>query len=384
MSIAPRRASGPVLASWCLGGVGVGCVLTAAGFFAAGGYRVAVLYGNEIGIALGFTAVGAVVAARATKNPLGWLMLCAGVVHAAGLLALELLGWLGPDVSRAPGAFVTYAETSWMPGFVTLFTLVPLLFPTGRPVSPRWRWLVWSSGVSGATVLFATIVGTKRWTDFNLPNAAYHPTLSNVVVIAGPVMVISVVGSIASVVVRYRRSSGVLRQQLRWFVWACLVAIVVLVPELVLNRHTIVTVVLQLLVVLGVPLAIGIAILRYRLYDIDRVISRTVSYVIVTGVLVGCYVGVVALATRLLPFSSAVGVAASTLFVAAAFNPLRRRVQAGVDRRFNRARYDAARTVDVFAARLRDEVDPELVRLDLLDVTARAVQPTRVSLWLAG
>ena len=113
-------------------------------------------------------------------------------------------------------------------------------------------------------------------------------------------------------------------------------------------------------------------------------VSRTVSYVIVTGVLVGCYVGVVALATRLLPFSSAVGVAASTLFVAAAFNPLRRRVQAGVDRRFNRARYDAARTVDVFAARLRDEVDPELVRRDLLDVAAETVAPASLSLWTAS
>jgi hypothetical protein len=129
--------------------------------------------------------------------------------------------------------------------------------------------------------------------------------------------------------------------------------------------------------------AVFVAVVRYRLYDIDRVISRTLSYALVTGVLVGCYVGVVALATRLLPFSSSVGVAASTLAVAALFQPVRRRVQAGVDRRFNRARYDAARVVDSFADRLRDEVEPDLVRADLLSVTARAVAPTTVSLWVA-
>jgi len=136
--------------------------------------------------------------------------------------------------------------------------------------------------------------------------------------------------------------------------------------------------------VITMVVAVYVAVARYRLYDIDRVISRTVSYVIVTGVLVGCYVGVVALATRLLPFSSSVGVAASTLFVAAAFNPLRRKVQAGVDRRFNRARYDAARTVERFAVRLRDEVDADRVRVDLLHVASSAVEPANISFWLVG
>jgi hypothetical protein len=129
--------------------------------------------------------------------------------------------------------------------------------------------------------------------------------------------------------------------------------------------------------------AVAVAVLRYRLYDVDRVISRTLSYAAVTGLLVATYVGCVALSTRALPFSSSIGVAASTLAVAALFTPMRRRVQMAVDHRFNRARYDAARTVDAFALRLRDEVDPDLVRADLLAVTTSAIQPATVSLWVA-
>jgi hypothetical protein len=378
----PRR--GTATAAWALGVLGVGLVAAAAGFFAAGGHRVAALYGNEVGIAFGFTVVGAVVSARVSRNPLGWLMLAVGVVHAAGLAVLEWLSWLGPDVHSVPSGIVTYAEVSWLPGFVALFTLVPLLFPTGRPPTPRWAVLVWTTSVAGIVMMFAVVVGTKSWTDFGLANPAYHPRLANVVVLAGPVMVASVLGCVASVVVRYRRSTGAQRQQLRWFVWACGVATPVIAVELWLNRHNAVTVAVQFLVVFAIPLTIGVAILRYRLYDIDRVISRTVSYTVVTGMLIAVYVGGVSLTTQLLPLSSSVGVAASTLAAAALFQPIRRRVQSVVDHRFNRARYDAGRTIEAFAVRLRDEVDPDVVRADLLQVATRAIQPASISLWVAS
>ena len=135
--------------------------------------------------------------------------------------------------------------------------------------------------------------------------------------------------------------------------------------------------------VITMVVAVFLAVVRYRLYDIDRVISRTVSYVVVTGVVIGSYVGMVALIETVLGFSSSIAVAVSTLAAAAAFQPLRRRVQRGVDRRFDRAAYDARRTAEAFAQRLRDEVDPDVVTSDLIEVTSRAIQPTSISLWVA-
>jgi hypothetical protein len=135
--------------------------------------------------------------------------------------------------------------------------------------------------------------------------------------------------------------------------------------------------------VLTVPAAVGVAILRYRLYEIDRLVSRSVSYAIVTGLLVGVYVGVIALTTGLLPFSSSLGVALSTLAVAALFNPVRHRIQAGVDRRFNRARYDATRIVEAYSSRVQETVEFDAVCADLIDVVVRTVQPATAFLWLA-
>ena len=378
-----RRWTAPL--AWTLGSVGLAFFAVAVVFFSLGGHRAHVLYGNEIGIAVGFCAVGAIVAARRPGNAIGWLMLGAGLVHATGLAALEYLSWLShADVVTTPRGLVVFAEMSWLPGFVVLFTLVPLLFPTGSPLTRRWRVLVWMTGIAAVSTCFAVSVGTRAWTDFGVANPLYHPVLANVVVFSGPVLVASVVGSVASVVVRYRRSTGALRQQLRWFVWACLLAVLIVAPQIVINAHTALTVALQTLAVLSIPCAIGISILRYRLYDIDRLVSRTLSYALVTGLLVGVYVGCVALTTRLMPLSSSVGVAASTLAAAALFQPVRRRVQRGVDRRFNRQRYDAARTVDGFAVRMRDAVDPDVIRNELVSVAARSMQPTSLSLWVAS
>jgi N-terminal 7TM region of histidine kinase len=180
---------------------------------------------------------------------------------------------------------------------------------------------------------------------------------------------------------RFRRASGERRQQLKWLGSAAAVCALALPTFVWQNAPPLVADLLPLALT-AVPIAIGVGILRYRLYEIDRLFSRTLSYVILTALLAGTFVGVVALTTDLLPFSSGVGVAASTLAATVLFNPLRRRVQRIVDRRFNRSRYDAERIVEAFAARLRDAVELESVQTELLDVVQRALEPAHASLWI--
>jgi hypothetical protein len=186
-------------------------------------------------------------------------------------------------------------------------------------------------------------------------------------------------------IVAYRRSTGERRQQLKWLMSGGAIGIIGFSFALVFGTasNSLARVLsFGFLGVIAVPVSLGVGVLKYRLYDIDRVISRTLSYTIVTGLLVGLYVGIVTLATRTLPLSSPVGVAASTLAAAALFTPLRRRVQRIVDRRFNRARYDANVTVARFTARLRDEVDLDSVRTELLDVVRRSVEPSTATIWI--
>jgi hypothetical protein len=187
-------------------------------------------------------------------------------------------------------------------------------------------------------------------------------------------------GAIGHQIAGWRHASGERRQQLKWLASGATVAVVVGGSSVFINS------VLWQVAALGfaaLPVSIGIGILKYRLYDIDRIVSRTLSYAIVTGLLVGVYAGLVLLATRVLPFSGPVAVAGSTLAAAALFNPLRQRVQHVVDRRFNRARYDADKAVAAFAARLQDAVDPDAVHADLLAAVHRTLQPAHVSVWLS-
>lgn len=374
------RATGRL--AWGLGGAGIAFVLVAAGFFVAGGHAHNVLYGNELAIAVGFSSVGAVVAARVPGNALGWLLLATGVVHASGLASIEWVSWLGPGrVHEVPVGFVIYAEMSWLPGVVTLFTLVPLLFPTGRPLPGRWRHLVWLTAVAFAVGVFGILTNTREWPDLHVLNPTYAPTLGKAGAPTFPLLLGTAIGCVASLIVRYRRARGTLRQQMRWFVWAATVGSAIVAVELVLNAHNALTVILQFVAVFGIPLSIGAAILRYRLYDIDRIVSRTVTYAAVTALVVAPYVVLVVAASRI-GRGSSITVAALTLVALAAVRPAHRRLQRAIDRRFNRERYDAARTVEAFALRLRDEVDADLVRTDLLSVTARSIQPSTVSLWM--
>ena len=216
-----------------------------------------------------------------------------------------------------------------------------------------------------------------------------HPTgwFAAAQILFGIAGVPALVCAVARQVLTWRRSSGERRQQLKWLASGAIVAGICLVLSLLpAGSTTPVARLVSNVLLIGVaalPVSIGVAILKYRLYDIDRIISRTLAYALVTGLLVGLYAGLVLLATRVLSVDSPVAVAASTLVAAAVFNPLRRRVQRAVDRRFNRARYDADQTVTVFAARLKDAVDLESVQADLAGIVQQTLEPDHVSLWIS-
>jgi hypothetical protein len=280
-------------------------------------------------------------------------------------------------------------DFSFTPGLL-LVPLVVLLFPDGR-VGTRWKWVL-RSALAGYVVLLAgqvsvAAVALERrvpvWGGGGIIGAQ-HPSGSaawvNVAhVIILPLFALLCIASVVRQLVSYRRSTGVRRQQLKWLgaggVW-CIVALLALVSNVANSAPGFV----WIFIVLGwtaLPLSIGVGILRYRLSEIDRLISRTLSYAILTGLLVATFIGLIALTTNTLALSGRVGVAASTLTAAALFNPLRKRVQRLVDRRFNRARYDAEATVAAFTARLRDAVEIDVIRADLLDaVTARSNRRT--------
>jgi hypothetical protein len=343
---------------------------------------------------LGSATVGLVLALRRPGNPIGWLYGAAGLAWA---YPIPLGPWIDQLVREhrplPPVAQVVAAsgDLSWAPGIALGVTLPALLLPNGRLRSRRWR-LVVASSVTGA---FLTIVAGAL-----VPGPLEGLGIGNPLGLAGPAGkvagVLMVVGLLlhwlslppaaVCVVLRFRSSRGVERQQLRWVaagVAGAVTGLLLGLPAgLGLAPEWISNVVFPAL--LCPPVAVAVAVLRYRLYDLDRIISRTVAYGLLTLLLGLGYAAVVLGLGRLLPEGSSLAVAAATLAAAAAFSPLRRRVQSVVDRRFNRRRYDAAGTVEAFAARLRDQVDLDVLHAELLAVVDRTVQPTRASLWLRG
>jgi hypothetical protein len=335
----------------------------------------------------GVVVVGLVLATRRPENRIGWLFLAAG-------LAQGLSGFANHDALHAlvadPGSWPAGRAAAWL--FNTLWVIpvamlafVFLLFPTGHLRSRRWRLAGWfNGGVFTLATVSGVIAATRAWA---------HPFTSPFTQAGGPVgspaldlitaVLISaaLLISVVAIVVRLVKSSGEERLQLKWCAAAALVLVVVVVGSIWVN--TAIVNVLQSLAFLCLWTAIAVAVLKYRLYDIDRIISRTLAYAIVTGLLVGLYAGLVLLATRVLTFHTPVAVAAATLAAAALFSPLRRRVQQVIDRRFNRARYDADQTIAAFAADLRDAVDLDAVRADLLAVVHAALEPAHVSVWIS-
>jgi hypothetical protein len=347
-----------------------------------------------------FGVVGFVVAWRKPRNPLGWCLLglaVAGAFSEDGSL-YAIAGYRVRHGTLPLGWVAVLAQPGWAIAIV-LIGLTVLIFPDGALPSARLRWVLWLYLAMGLVWMGSAYVITvdailrhnirvdSGGNLLALNNGAASPSwwtaLQDVLLVA---LALSLLLSLAGQVVSYRRSSGERRQQLKWLLGGFAAGVVGLALATTLGRGTGLWGAVghvAILAILAVPVSMGVAILKYRLYDIDRVLSRTLAYAIVTGLLVGVYAGLVLLAQQVLRFSSPVAVAASTLAAAALFNPVRRRVQHAVDRRFNRARYDADQTVAAFAARLQDAVDLDAVRDDLAGVVQAALEPAHLRLWTA-
>jgi len=338
--------------------------------------------------------LGFIVARRQPGNPIGWLLLIVVTGIVLSLVAgpyAWLVYRLGYQLPFGPLAAVL--ETSYFPVLIVALPPVFLLFPDGV-LSPGWRWVLRSylavavvSVGSLYVAMFIAIAGRGIHMDASGGLSVMdHPSGSMAWVIrdAGMLILPLALGFwlvfAGRLVLSWRRSSGDRRQQLKWLMSGTVIAMACLVVSNVVPALDPGATAVGVGVVL--PVCLGVAILRYRLYDIDRIISRTVAYALVTGVLVGVYAALVLLATRVLSFHTSVAVAVSTLAAAGLFSPLRRRVQLKVDRRFNRARYDADRTVAAFAARLKETVDPDSVRDGLAGVVNQALEPAYVSVWM--
>jgi hypothetical protein len=346
-----------------------------------------------------FGVVGLVVAWRRPGNPLGWLFLAGAILNA---LSQDASFYAVADYRLRHGSLplgwvAVLAQPGWAPG-IAVAGLAVLLFPDGQPPSRRWRWVLWvflaASALWAGGALFAS-VGAIAGHHIRVDASGNLLVLSHpagsavwwgvVEAVFLPVLAICWLGSVAAQVLSYRHSSGERRQQLKWLAGGSALAAAGIPFAAWLSQDPGIRGVVGSIAglgVLGVPVCMGVAISRYRLFDIDKIISRTLAYALVTGLLVGVYAGLVLLATQVFGFHSTVAVAAATLAAAALFTPVRHRVQRLVDRRFNRARYDADTTMAAFAARLQDAVDLDSVREDLASVVQKALEPTHISVWI--
>ncbi len=343
------------------------------------------------------STVGALIVSRRPENPIGWILGAIGflsafggfsgayaiytfVTHPGALPAGEVAAW-----------FATWIQitTPALPLFVYLF----LLFPDGRPLSPRWRPLLWFNGLLITITIVYNAFAPGPILDEPIRNPLGIEAAAGISAVVAQLIdlftALLLVVSVVSVYLRFRRAGGIERQQIKWLAYAAallgVVAIVGTLGELLLGLGWWSFLVL-VATLFGIPLSIGAAVLRYRLYDIDLLINRTLVYGPLTAMLVLVYLGgVVALQAALRVLTgqeSTLAIVASTLVIAALFSPLRRRVQAFVDRRFYRRKYDAAKTLAAFNARLRDETDLQALSDDLVGVARNTMQPEHVSLWL--
>jgi len=341
-----------------------------------------------------FAIVGLVLTLRRPTNPIGWLYSAAGLVWSAYIPVdpwVDQLQRSGRPVPLAARYLVLIGENFWAIGIVLAIILPLLLLPDGRLRSPRWRPVAVAAVTATAVQLVASCLDPAPTTQTLEPLAkpfALHGwpgTVAAVVSWTGfGIMFACVPAAALCAVLRFRDSRGVERQQLRWVAFGAAASVVGPLLAIALA-------VLGVLpsadafswpLLLSVPLSIAVAVLRYRLWDLDRLISRTVAYALVTALLLIPYLLILPAADRLAGNAGSLAVAAATLTAVALFQPLRRRVQALVDRRFNRRRYDAARTLDHFATRLRDQLDLDALETELLAVADQTMQPTRASLWL--
>jgi hypothetical protein len=343
-----------------------------------------------------FLTVGTVIVARRPGNVVGWLCCAIGaVVSFSGFGSSDAARSIAADPDPVPGVAVLHllGQVLYLVPMLGLLPVLVLVFPTGRLPSRRWRPVLWI--VAAGLVLYVISVMLKPGPAADgLPEnplgvEAADRLLGPVAAVSGLLFAVFVVLVLASLVVRFRRAQGDERQQLKWLVYGVLL-LALLIPTLgrILEQipSPFAGPVFAAVMFSIIPVTIGLAVLKYRLYDIDRVISRTLAYALLTALLAGLYTVVVLVLGQLFGGISrqppSWAVAAATLAVASLFQPARRRIQAVVDRRFNRRKYDAARTVETFSARLRNEVDLDTLSAELLAVVDQTMQPTTASLWL--
>jgi hypothetical protein len=352
--------------------------------------------GMLFAIVLAFCGVGYVVTRRQPANPIGWLLLASSFTFAleGASGAYAVLDYRTHAGGLPFGHAAIVGQVSWSLGVIFLGAAV-IFFPNGAAPSPRWgRWLrvyslvgAWFYCVYVVAQVVAQVPHAAKIDETgNFVGAAGHLTslVGAMAWVSAPLIVAFWVSFVVHQARRWRREHGERREQLKWLMCGGAVSGVSAIVVVMTNQtaHDRVVTDVAALGVAALPLAIGVGILKYRLYEIDRLVSRTISYVLLTGVLASVFVGLVALTTDVLPFSSPVGVAASTLAAAVLFSPLRTRLQRIVDRRFNRTRYDTDSTVHAFAARLRQAVDLQTVEAGLSEAIAGAVEPEHVTVWL--
>jgi hypothetical protein len=377
----------PTRLAWALAGLALGLLAASSAFrFGDAGQGVFV-----VALTLMFSVVGALIASRHPDNAIGWIFLAVAVATGlggvAGAYAEHWLG--GGGGSRTLGETAAwYATLSWIPFILVPCTFLLLLFPDGRLPSRRWRSVAWcaGAGIVGGLLTSGLKPGPlEDYPQLENPYGIESALIDPLTGLAALTLLIGIVGSSASLVVRFRRARGELREQIKWLALAGAFA-GLSVPIAVAGYGLwgdIGTNSLSMLGVLSLPLAAAIAILRHRLYDIDVVINRTLVYGALTATLGGTYLALVVL-TGLAVGDSDVAIAGSTLAVAALFRPARARIQGAVDRRFYRRRYDAAQTLEAFSRRRRDQIDLDALADDLRGVVRETVQPAHLSLWLRG
>jgi hypothetical protein len=391
--------------AWSAFGLTVVIAVTATAFgFVDDGIRVPPPDSGEISwpgslsfavMIVAFAALGALVAARRPDNPIGWILctspLCLAFTELARNWYVHTL-FADPGSLPLAGGLMWAANWAWIPGFMPLLTLLLLLFPDGSVLSPRWRPVGWLAALAMGLLIVGYAFAPGPLEDY--------PRVENPIGIDGaaadalevfqgvgfPFFALAAIGSMASLVFRFRHARGVERQQLKWMAAAAALVVVAWLLNAFVDQvvGSDISVILPL-TLLALPAAAAIAILRYRLYDLGLVVNRALVYGVLSATLAGAYIGIVLLlqlALEPLTSDSGLAIAGSTLAVAALFRPLRARVQELVDRRFYRRRYDAARTVERFSTRLRDEVELEALSDELRGVVRETVQPAHVSLWL--
>ena len=390
--------------AWATWGLAIALVATGVGMLLAVHYRFpgvpAYGYWRESSIQpTAYAVLGLVIATRQPRHPIGWLLMGLGVIGSMQLVAGQYAALA--DAADLPGRlYGVWASSLAQKSWVGLIMLLLLLFPTGRVPSPRWRPVAWSIVAGLGLALITQALTPRVLTDAPgetnpLGVPALEPILGPLEAVAGALLIFGVVGALASLVVRLRRSRGRERQQLKWFVYVALLGILSIFPLgpllsslLPSDNGGILDTLLNpwLLAPTALMITVAAAIVRHQLYDIDRVINRTLVYVLLTTLLAGIYAGLVLVLGQLSGGLSAEppswAVAGATLAVAALFQPARHRIQAVVDRRFNRRKYNAATTIQAYSVRLRDELDLDTLSTELLAVVDQTMEPTGVSLWL--